>query len=56
MFEKILVGLDGSALQTAALLKAGVIRAAPAGVRLTTPRDLLNMCAALTTVGAPSSP
>ena len=36
-----------SALQTAALLTAGIVHAAPASVRLSTPRDVLMMCAAL---------
>lgn len=36
-----------SALQTASLLTAGIIMAAPAGVRLATPRDVLVACAAL---------
>jgi hypothetical protein len=36
-----------SALQTAALLTAGVIKGAPATVRLATPRDVLQQCAAL---------
>lgn len=40
-----------SALQTAALLTAGVVRAAPATVRLATPRDVLCMCAALAALG-----
>lgn len=42
-----------SALQTAALLTAGIIKAAPASVRLATPRDVLMMCAALTVIGTP---
>ena len=42
-----------SALQTAALLTAGVIKGAPATVRLATPRDVLVACAALTTIDDP---
>lgn len=42
-----------SALQTAALLTAGIIKAAPAGVRFATPRDVLVACAALTETGSP---
>ena len=42
-----------SALQTAALLTAGIIKGAPATVRLATPRDVLVACAALTTIGDP---
>jgi len=45
-----------SALQTAALLTAGIIKGAPATVRLATPRDVLVACAALTTIGDPQSP
>lgn len=45
-----------SALQTAALLTAGIIHAAPATVRLATPRDVLMMCAALATIDEPSPP
>jgi hypothetical protein len=44
-----------SALQTAALLTAGLIKGAPATVRLATPRDVLVACAALTTIGAPQT-
>lgn len=40
-----------SALQTAALLTAGIIKGAPATVRLATPRDVLVACAALTAIG-----
>ena len=43
-----------SALQTAALLTAGIIKGAPATVRLATPRDVLVACAALTTIGEPT--
>lgn len=43
-----------SALQTAALLTAGIIHGAPATVRLATPRDVLVACAALTPIGAPT--
>jgi hypothetical protein len=42
-----------SALQTAALLTAGLIKSAPATVRLATPRDVLVACAALTPIGPP---
>jgi hypothetical protein len=42
-----------SALQTAALLTAGIIKSAPATVRLATPRDVLVACAALTSIGEP---
>jgi hypothetical protein len=42
-----------SALVTAALLTAGLIKGAPATVRLATPRDVLVACAALTPIGAP---
>lgn len=42
-----------SALQTAALLTAGIIKGAPATVRLATPRDVLIACAALVAVGVP---
>ena len=42
-----------SALQTAALLTAGLMKAAPASVRLATPRDVLVGCAWLTAIGAP---
>jgi hypothetical protein len=45
-----------SALQTAALLKAGIIKGAPATVRLATPRDVLVACAALAAIGAPQPP
>lgn len=45
-----------SALQTAALLAAGIIKSAPATVRLATPRDVLMMCAPLVAVPAPSPP
>jgi hypothetical protein len=44
-----------SALQTAALLTAGIIKGAPATVRLATPRDVLVACAALTAVGEPQA-
>ena len=44
-----------SALQTAALLTAGIIKGAPATVRLATPRDVLVACAALTTIGEPKA-
>lgn len=44
-----------SALQTAALLTAGLIKSAPATVRLATPRDVLVACAALTPIGTPVS-
>jgi len=40
-----------SALQTAALLTAGIIKGAPATVRLATPRDVLVACAVLTPIG-----
>jgi len=43
-----------SALQTAALLSAGVIQSAPGGVRLTTPRDLLYAVGALTAIPEPT--
>lgn len=43
-----------SALQTAALLTAGLVKGAPATVRLATPRDVLVGCAALTPLGAPT--
>ena len=43
-----------SALQTAAILTAGIIKGAPATVRLATPRDVLVACAALTTIGEPT--
>lgn len=39
-----------SALQTAALLAAGIIKGAPATVRLATPRDVLVGCAALVAI------
>lgn len=42
-----------SALQTGALLAAGIIKGAPATVRLATPRDVLIACAALAPVGVP---
>jgi hypothetical protein len=45
-----------SALQTAALLTAGIVKAAPATVRLATPRDVLCMCSALTNVGKAQTP
>lgn len=45
-----------SALQTAALLSAGIIKGAPATVRLATPRDVLVACAALVAIGDPESP
>lgn len=45
-----------SALQTAALLKAGILKAAPATVRLATPRDVLVAIAALTEIGTPQTP
>ena len=44
-----------SALQTAALLAAGIVKSAPAGVRLATPRDVLIACGALATVGVPET-
>ena len=44
-----------SALQTAAMLTAGIIKGAPATVRLATPRDVLVACAALTTIGEPKA-
>jgi hypothetical protein len=44
-----------SALQTAALLTAGLIKGAPATVRLSTPRDVLVACAALTPIGTPEA-
>ncbi len=43
-----------SALITAALLTAGIIKGAPATVRLATPRDVLVACAALTPIGEPT--
>jgi hypothetical protein len=43
-----------SALQTAALLTAGIIKGAPATVRLAMPRDVLVACAALTPIGEPT--
>ena len=45
-----------SALITGALLMAGVVKAAPATVRLATPRDVLCMLAGLTTIGDPVNP
>ncbi len=42
-----------SAVQLAALLTAGIVRAAPTTVRLATPRDVLMACAGLVAVGAP---
>lgn len=42
-----------SALQTAALLTAGIIKGAPATVRLATPRDVLVACSALAAIGVP---
>lgn len=44
-----------SALQTAGLLMAGIIKGAPATVRLATPRDVLVALAALTEIGDPES-
>jgi hypothetical protein len=44
-----------SALQTAALLSAGIIKAAPATVRLATPRDVLVAVAALVEIGTPQT-
>ena len=44
-----------SALQTAALLSAGIIYAAPTTVRLATPRDVLCMCASLTVLDDPDN-
>jgi hypothetical protein len=44
-----------SALQTGALLAAGIIKGAPATVRLATPRDVLVGCAALTSIGEPET-
>ena len=44
-----------SALQTGALLTAGLIEGAPATVRLATPRDVLVACAALTPIGQPQT-
>jgi hypothetical protein len=46
---------DCSALITGALLTAGIIKGAPATVRLATPRDVLVACAALTPIGEPKS-
>lgn len=45
-----------SALQTAALLTAGIIKGAPATVRLATPRDVLVSIAAITEIGMPETP
>jgi hypothetical protein len=45
-----------SALQMGALLSAGLVKAAPATVRLSTPRDVLVACAALTPIGQPTKP
>ena len=45
-----------SALQTAATITAGIIKGAPATVRLATPRDVLCMCAALVPLPASTSP
>lgn len=45
-----------SALQIAALLTAGIVHAAPATVRLATPRDVMMMCAALVPIDNPQSP
>lgn len=42
-----------SALQTAALLAAGIIKAAPTTVRLATPRDVLCFCATVAEIGEP---
>ena len=42
-----------SALITAGLLTAEIIKAAPATVRLATPRDVLVSCSALTIIGEP---
>jgi hypothetical protein len=42
-----------SALITAGLLTAEIIKAAPATVRLATPRDVLVACSALTIIGEP---
>lgn len=44
-----------SALQTAALLMAGIIKGAPATVRLATPRDVLVAVAALVEIGTPET-
>lgn len=44
-----------SGLQTAALLSAGIIKAAPATVRLATPRDVLAACSALADIGQPAT-
>lgn len=45
-----------SALQTAALLTAGIIKGAPATVRLATPRDVLCACSALAEIGTIETP
>jgi len=44
-----------SALQTAALLSAGIVKAAPATVRLATPRDVLVALSALVAIGTPQT-
>lgn len=44
-----------SALQTAALLTSGIMKSAPASVRLATPRDVLVGCAWLATIGEPQA-
>lgn len=44
-----------SALQTAALLKTGIIKAAPATVRLATPRDVLMALSGLVEIGQPQT-
>lgn len=45
-----------SALIVAGLLVAGVIKSAPSTVRLTDPRDVVQMAAVLTPIGSPSKP
>lgn len=44
-----------SALQAAALIVAGVAKTAPAGVRLTTPRDVAAMRGAFVLLGEPAA-
>jgi len=45
-----------SALIVAALIHAGIVKSAPASIRLTDPRDVLNMLGVLVLLGAPNKP
>jgi hypothetical protein len=45
-----------SALIVAALFVAGIIKDVPSTVRLTTPRDVVQMLAAIITIGTPNIP